>query len=57
MRKLKPNERLIKEYEKFVLVEVTCENGMKYRTTINKFEPKNTEKVKTEGYRRLNSSF
>lgn len=57
MRKLKSNERLIKEYEKFVLVEVTCENGMKYRTTINKFEPKNTEKVKTEGYRRLNSSF
>lgn len=40
MRKLKSNEKIIKEYEKFILIEVTCENGAKYRTTIDKWEPK-----------------
>ena len=41
MRKLKSNEKIIKEYEKFILIEVTCENGAKYRTTIDKWTPKN----------------
>lgn len=37
MRKLKSNEKIIQEYEKFILIEVTCENGAKYRTTIDKW--------------------
>ena len=40
MRKLKSNEKRIKEYEKFILIEVTCENGAKYRTTIDKWTQK-----------------
>lgn len=40
MRELKSNEKIIQEYEKFILIEVTCENGAKYRTTIDKWEPK-----------------
>lgn len=40
MRKLKSNEKIIKEYEKFILIEVTCENGAKYRTTIDKWTQK-----------------
>ena len=45
MRKLKSNKKIIKEYEKFILIEVTCENGAKYRTTIDKWTPKNVAKV------------
>ena len=40
MRKLKSNEKIIQEYEKFILIEVTCENGAKYRTTIDKWTQK-----------------
>ena len=47
MRKLKSNEKIIKEYEKFILIEVTCENGAKYRTTIDKWTPKNVAKYQT----------
>lgn len=37
MRKLKPNERIIKEYDKFILIEVMCPHGLSYRTTIDKW--------------------
>ena len=48
MRKLKPNERLIKEYEKFILIEVACPHGESYRTTIDKWTKKDTSKVDPE---------
>ena len=40
MRKLKPNEKLIKEYDRYILVEVKCPNGSSYKTTIDKWEQK-----------------
>lgn len=40
MRKLKPNEKKIKEYDRFVLIEVLCPNNQSYRTTIDKWEQK-----------------
>ena len=48
MRKLKTNERLLKEYKNFILIEVACPNGYSYRTTIDKFEPKDTAIVERE---------
>lgn len=45
MRELKSNEKIIKEYEKFVLIEVTCEDGAKYRTTVDKWTPKDEPKI------------
>lgn len=38
MRELRPNEKIIKEYTNFVLVEVACPDGKSYRTTIDKWE-------------------
>lgn len=40
----KSNEKIIQEYEKFMVVEITCENGNKYRET--RPNPKYEEKVK-----------
>ena len=40
MRKLKPNEKIIKEYERFILIEVACPYGNSYKTTISKWEQK-----------------
>jgi len=40
MRNLKQNERLIKEYDKFLLIEVKCPHGKSYKTTIDKFIPR-----------------
>ena len=40
MRKLKENERIIKEYDTYILIEVACPNEQSYRTTIDKFTPK-----------------
>lgn len=38
MRELRPNEKIIKEYTDFVLVEVACPDGKSYRTTIPKWQ-------------------
>ena len=52
MRKLKPNEKIIKEYERFILIEVACPYGRSYKTTIDKWERKdfnnNTYKTQEE---------
>lgn len=40
MRKLKANERIIKEYDRYILIEVACPHGNSYRTTIDKWEQK-----------------
>ncbi len=49
MRKLKPNEKIIKEYDRYILVEVKCPNGNSYKTTIDKWTSKDEAKVdKTE---------
>ena len=40
MRKLKPKEKKIKEYERFVLIEVACPHERSYKTTIDKWEQK-----------------
>ena len=40
MRKLKANEKIIKEYDRYILIEVACPKGNSYRTTIDKFESK-----------------
>ena len=40
MRKLKPKEKKIKEYERFVLIEVACPHEQSYKTTIDKWEQK-----------------
>ena len=37
MRKLKPNEKKIKEYDRFVLIEVACPHEQSYKTTIDKW--------------------
>lgn len=37
MRKLKSNEKKIKEYDRYILIEVSCPNNQKYRTTIDKW--------------------
>ena len=59
MRELKSNEKIIQEYEKFILIEVTCENGAKYRTTIDKWERKDHSSYipKDEGHHKFNLSF
>ena len=44
MRKLKSNEKFIKEYPCFYLIEVACPNNNSYRDTIPKWEAR--EKVK-----------
>lgn len=38
MRELKSNEKIIKEYDQFVLIEVVCPHGNCYRTTIDKWK-------------------
>lgn len=40
MRKLKANEKFIKEYPCFYLIEVACPNGSTYKDTIPKWEPR-----------------
>jgi hypothetical protein len=41
----KSNEKVIQEYEKFMVVEIICKNGNKYRET--RPNPKYEEKVKS----------
>ena len=56
MRKLKSNEKIIKEYERFILIEVTCPNNQKYRTTIDKWTSRDIAKVPNSnqsGYKNL----
>ena len=38
--KLKENEKLIKEYDKFYLIEVKCNNGNTYKTTKREWRTK-----------------
>ncbi len=45
MRKLKPNEKIIKEYDRYILIEVACPHGNSYRTTIDKWTSKDKAKV------------
>ena len=40
MRNLKANEKKIKEYNRFVLIEVACPHERSYKTTIDKWEQK-----------------
>lgn len=40
MRELKSNETMIKEYDKFLLIEVKCPHDQSYKTTIDKFVPR-----------------
>lgn len=49
MRKLKSNEKFIKEYNKFILIEVLCPNNKRYRTTIDKWTSKDEAKVDRTG--------
>lgn len=56
MRKLKPNEKKIKEYDRFVLIEVACPHEQSYKTTIDKWESKDEAKVSI-GHHKLNGSF
>lgn len=44
MEDLKSKEKVIQEYEKFLVVEITCKNGNKYRET--KPNPKYEKKIK-----------
>lgn len=53
MRKLKPNEKLIKEYDRYILIEVKCPNGSTYKTTIDKWTSKDENKVKYDIEKRL----
>lgn len=46
MRKLKVNEKILREYERFILIEVKCPNNQKYRTTIDKWTPKENPTLK-----------
>ena len=46
MRKLKSNEKEIKEYDRFILIEVSCPNNQKYRTTIDNWEAKDIGTLK-----------
>ena len=59
MRKLKPNEKKIKEYDRFVLIEVACPHEQSYKTTIDKWERKDHSPyvLKDEGHHKLNGSF
>lgn len=57
MRKLKANERIIKEYDRYILIEVACPHGNSYRTTIDKWTSKDEARIKRERYHTLNSSF
>ena len=45
MEGLKSNEKLIQEYKTFIVVEITCKNGNKYRET--RPNPKHEEKIKS----------
>lgn len=42
--RLRQNERLVKEYNKYYLIEVECPNNEKYRTTIHKYDSDNMGK-------------
>lgn len=53
MRKLKPNERLIKEYDRYILIEVKCPKGSTYKTTIDKWTSKDKNKLKYDIENRL----
>ena len=57
MRKLKANERIIKEYDRYILIEVACPHEKSYRTTIYKWTSKDEARIKRERYHTLNSSF
>lgn len=57
MRKLKPNEKIIKEYDRYILIEVACPHGNSYRTTIDKWTSRDKARIKREGHHGLNSSF
>lgn len=57
MRKLKPNEKKIKEYDRYILIEVACPHEKSYRTTIDKWTSKDEARIKRERYHTLNSSF
>lgn len=57
MRKLKANERIIKEYDRYILIEVACPHEKSYRTTIDKWTSKDEARIKRERYHTLNSSF
>ena len=48
MRKLKSNEKIIKEYERFILIEVSCPDNQKYKTTIDKWTSEDKAKVEKE---------
>lgn len=48
MIKLKSNEKLISLYKNYYLVEVTCKNGAKYKTTKN-YEIKEEKKPILDG--------
>lgn len=50
MRKLKPNEKIVKEYDLFYLIEVTCNNGTKYRITLDKWTSTDKAKVSQLGF-------
>ena len=54
MRKLTPNEKKIKEYNRFVLIEVACAHEKSYRTTIDKWTSKDEARIKRERYNTLN---
>lgn len=56
MRKLKPNEKFIKKYKTYVLIEVACPHNQKYKTTVWRYELKDEAKVSV-GHHKLNGSF
>lgn len=41
----KSNEKVIQEYEKFIVIEITCKNGNQYRET--RPNPEYEEKIKS----------
>lgn len=45
MVKIAANEKIIKEYEKFYLVEVQCPDDKIYRKTVDKWQPSSKQKV------------
>lgn len=49
MRKLKSNEKIIKKYGAWVLIEVACPDGKSYKTAEWKYDLKDQAKVEAEG--------
>lgn len=58
MRKLEANEKIIKEYDNFVLIERACAGGT-YKTTIDKWERTDFKQYapKEEGFHKSKLSF